>query len=614
MNTRCISLSVLLFACLGFSSFAAGSSESDSAYLFTSFRGNGDGLHLAYSFDGRDWTDLNQVFLKPTVGSKLMRDPDILLGPDGLYHMVWTSGWGDKGIGYATSKNLQDWSEQRFIPLMKDVPGTETCWAPELFYDESNKSYIIMWSSSVRPIGSDHGELRAYYSVTRDFKTFSKPKILFDPGFNNLDTTMVKAGDKYVIVFKEADDQPKGIWGPIYVAVADKPLGPFKVLPDKAIENQRVEGPAVVTIDGKTLLYVDFYADGHYGLYETTDGTEWKDVTGTASVVEGQRHGSVFKVPQTLLADLRKEEKALVDSVPKPILDGFTADPSIRAFGNKYYIYPTSDRPNWNTTEFAVWSSPNLIDWKKEGVFLDLTKEIDWADIKAWAPDCIERDGKYYFYFCGDHNIGVAVSDSPTGPFKDALGHPLVENDKSETFSIDPHAFIDDDGQAYLYYGNGIPMVQKLNKDMISFAGPPMKIEGLREFREGIVTFKRNGKYYFMWSIDDARSPNYRVGWGIADSPLGPVKTPDKDFIVLQKHGNAVATAHHGLVNVPGTDRWYVAYHRHAVPGGSGYKRQVSLVRMEFDERGNIKPMDPLTVPFKPGDEGEPLVDGVGKP
>ncbi len=293
---------------------------------------------------------------------------------------------------------------------------------------------------------------------------------------------------------------------------------------------------------------------------------------------------------------------------PPAILEGFTADPAIRVFGDTYYIYPTSDRPNWETTEFAVFSSRNLKDWKKEGVFMDISTDEDlaWADIKAWAPDCIERDGTYYFYFCANHDIGVATAPSPTGPFKDALGEPLIRNDRHDTFTIDPHAFIDDDGQAYLYFGNGQPMVYKLNDDMVSFDGPPVKFN-LREFREGIVNFKRNGKYYFMWSIDDARSPNYRVGWGWSDSPFGPVESPDENFIVLQKNGPAVATAHHSVVNVPGTDRWYVAYHRHAIPDGSGYKRQTCLVEMKFDDDGHILPMDPMTFPFGPDDEGEPV-------
>jgi beta-xylosidase len=244
---------------------------------------------------------------------------------------------------------------------------------------------------------------------------------------------------------------------------------------------------------------------------------------------------------------------------------------------------------------------------------MDLTTDLSWATNKAWAPDCIERNGKYYFYFCANHNIGVAVGNSPVGPFKDALGHPLIDNDKIKTFSIDPCAFIDDDGQAYLYFGNGTPTVYKLNEDMISFDGDPVEFR-LKDFREGIVVFKRKGQYYFMWSIDDARSPDYRVGWGVSDSPFGPVKSSDTDFIVLSKNGPAVGTAHHDVVNVPGTDRWYVAYHRHAIPGGSGYKRQVCLVRMEFNPDGSIKPMDPMTTPFKAGDVGEPLVNGKGRP
>lgn len=296
------------------------------------------------------------------------------------------------------------------------------------------------------------------------------------------------------------------------------------------------------------------------------------------------------------------------DRPPDPIIDGFTADPSIRVFGDTYYVYPTSDKPEWNTTDFSVWSSKDLVSWKKEGMILDVANDLDWANLQAWAPDCIERNGTFYFYFCARGKIGVATSAKPTGPFKDALGKPLIEKkDKVITNTIDPFAFIDDDGQAYLYFGNGHRMqVFKLKPDMVTLDGDPVEIP-LPEFREGIVVFKRNGKYYFMWSIDDARSPDYRVGWGISDSPLGPVRTPDKGFIVLHRNGTAVGTAHHGVVNVPGTDRWYAAYHRHAIPDGNGYKRQVCLARMEFDAQGNILPMDPMKPAFQPGDRGEPV-------
>lgn len=303
---------------------------------------------------------------------------------------------------------------------------------------------------------------------------------------------------------------------------------------------------------------------------------------------------------------------------PKPILDGFTADPAIRVFGDTYYVYPTSDKPNWNTTDFSVWSSKNLVDWKREGMILDVTKDLSWANLRAWAPDCVQGpDGRFYFYFCADTKIGVGVSDKPTGPFKDALNRPLIQRGGKVNVgqTIDPAAFIDEDGQAYLYYGNGgHAQVFKLKPSMIELDGDPVDIQ-LQEFREGIVVFKRNGKYYFMWSIDDARSPDYRVGWGVSETPYGPVTTPaGAEFIVLKKNGPAVATAHHSVVNVPGTDRWYVAYHRHAIPDGSGYKREVCLVRMTFDADGNIQPMDPMTAAFQPGDVGEPIVDGKGRP
>lgn len=582
--------------------------ENPGGYLFTSFRDSGDGLHLAYSPDALDWTELKRVFLKPEVGSKLLRDPHILKGPDGRFRMVWTSGWHDKGIGYAESTDLINWSEQRFLPLTEELQGVETTWAPELYWLDEKQSYLIVWSSAVPMVGKDGPQHRAWHVLTRDFKTFTKPEILFDPGFNNIDTTMVRMDGKSVIFMKETDDQEKGIWGSIRTAIADDPLGPYRLLDDPLVEKERAEGPAAVVIGDEAMVYFDYYTEHRYGVRRSENLKEWSDATPFANVVPGQRHGSIFPVSGEVLSRLREEEKELIASVPKPALDEFAADPSIRAFGDTYYIYPTSDRPNWNTFEFAVWSSKNLVDWKKERVFMDLREEIDWADIRAWAPDCIERDGKYYFYFCGDGKIGVAVADSPTGPFKDALGKPLlVREGKVNTNTIDPHAFIDDDGQAYLYFGNGGNChVFKLKEDMIHLDGDPVEIP-LREFREGIVVFKRDGKYYFMWSIDDARSPNYRVGWAWADSPIGPVEYPEGDFIVLQKHGNAVATAHHGVVNVPGTDRWFVAYHRHAVPGGSGYKREICLVEMKFDEEGRILPMDPLDQPFEPGDAGVPI-------
>jgi beta-xylosidase len=593
------------------------------AWLMTSFRGKGDGLHLAVSEDGKAWRDLDRIFLKPTVGSGLMRDPHLMRGPDGIFRLVWTTGWKDKGIGYASSADLVNWSEQKYLPLFEDVPGTKTAWAPETVYDEASRQYVITWSSDIEgrfpeTVSAERMNHRTYYVTTRDFQTFSKPQLLIDPGFDHIDTTLNKVGDKWIAVFKEGDQQRRKVWGALRWAAADDVLGPYRLMPEPLVR-ERAEGPTLMRQGDKTRLFVDFYSDGHYGVYETGDWKTWTDVSSEVNVVKGQRHGTVLWVPPWLAKGLETARPdgiaATPQPAPPPILEGFTADPSIRVFGDTYYLYPTSDKTEWQTTDFSVWSSKNLVDWKKERMVLDVAHDLKWANIAAWAPDAIARNGKYYFYFCADGNVGVGTAASPLGPFVDALGKPLLKKGSGlQTNTIDPYPFIDDDGQAYLYYGNGkIANVYKLKPDMVTLDGPVAGIP-LKDFREGIVVFKRGGKYYFMWSIDDARSPNYRVGWGVADSPLGPVHSPENNFIVLQKHGAAVGTAHHSVVNVPGTDRWYVAYHRHALPQGGGYQRQTVLARMEFDGEGNIKPMDPLAVPFKPGDAGEPIVNGRGLP
>jgi beta-xylosidase len=602
---------------------AAPSEWPDDAWIMTSFRGNGDGLHLAVSADGSSWRDLDRVFIKPSVGSGLMRDPHLLRGPDGVFRLVWTTGWKDKGIGYASSVDLVNWSEQKYIPLFADVPGARTAWAPETVYDERSGQYVITWSSDIEgrfkdTVSKERMNHRTYYVTTRDFATFSKPRLLIDPGFDHIDTTLNKVGDQWIAVFKEGDQQRRKVWGAIRWAVADQVLGPYKLMPQPLVR-ERAEGPTLMRSGDKTLLFVDFYSSGHYGAYETRDWKSWRDVSGDIKVVDGQRHGTVLWVPPWLVKELEaaKADAAPATPIPAPppALEGFTADPSIRVFGDTYYLYPTSDKPHWQTTDFSVWSSRNLVDWKKERMVLDVTRDLKWANIAAWAPDAIERHGTYYFYFCAKGEIGVATASSPLGPFVDALGAPLLRKGTGiQSNTIDPYPFIDGDGQAYLYYGNGrLANVYKLKPDMVTLDGPPAAIE-LKDFREGIVVFKRAGKYYFMWSIDDARSPNYRVGWGVADSPLGPVTSPPNQFIVLQRSGAAVGTAHHSVVNVPGTDRWYVAYHRHALPQGGGYQRQTVLARMEFDSAGNILPMDPLSTPFKAGDIGEPIVNGKGLP
>lgn len=311
-----------------------------------------------------------------------------------------------------------------------------------------------------------------------------------------------------------------------------------------------------------------------------------------------------------------------------PVLPGLNADPNIVRFGDTFYIYPTTDGyDGWSGTQFKAYSSTDLVHWTDHGVILDLGPDISWADSRAWAPTIAEKDGKYYFYFCADANIGVAVADSPTGPFKDALGKPLLKSGDFSGQMIDPAVFTDDDGQSYLYFGNGHAYVVPLNADMTSI--DTSKVEDITPsgYNEGSFVIKRNGIYYFMWSENDTRDENYRVAYATGPSPTGPWT---KRGVILSKDLSLGirGTGHHSVVHVPNTDDWYIAYHRFAIPGGDGTHRETTIDKLEFDADGLIKQVvptltsiDPVTVvhagPDVDGTEGDAIplagtVSGAG--
>ncbi len=285
-------------------------------YMFSYFKGNGeDGLHLAYSEDGYKWKSLknDKSFLKPEVGKdKLMRDPCIIKGGDGLYHMVWTVSWTDKGIGYANSKDLVNWSEQKFIPVMAHEEGTRNTWAPEITYDGTNKEYMIYWASTVTgkfpetQIEEDSGyNHRMYYTTTKDFETFAPTKLLYDPGFNVIDATIQKEGDKYVMFLK--DETKKPVRKNLKVAFADKLTGPYSKASEPITGKYWAEGPTAVKIDGKWVVYFDKYTEHKYGAVQSDDLKHWEDISNKIEFPKGTRHGTVFKIPESLLIKLNQE-------------------------------------------------------------------------------------------------------------------------------------------------------------------------------------------------------------------------------------------------------------------------------------------------------------------
>ncbi|WP_240670960.1 glycoside hydrolase family 43 protein [Lacibacter luteus] len=278
--------------------------QSDSVYIFAYFKNNGqDGLHLAYSNDGFKWSALKKdsSFLKPTVAKdKLMRDPCIIRGADGLFHMVWTVSWNDRGIGYASSKDLIYWSEQRFIPVMMHEDSARNCWAPEITYDGKSKQYMIYWATTIKgkypadPKVENGYNHRMYYVLTKNFSTFSKTKMLYDKGFNVIDATIVPDGKQFVMFLKDETREPAQ--KNIKIATSKKLRSGYTDASAPITGNYWAEGPTTLRINGTWIVYFDKYRDHKYGAVQSTDLKNWTDISDKISLPSGIRHGTIFTI------------------------------------------------------------------------------------------------------------------------------------------------------------------------------------------------------------------------------------------------------------------------------------------------------------------------------
>lgn len=304
-------LSLIVALLLG-SSLACAAQNAN--YLFAYFTGNGeDGLHLMHSRDGLKWSALNggKSYLTPTVGSqKLMRDPCILQGPDGVFHMVWTTGWDGRDIGIAHSKDLVNWSEQKAIPVLGHEPTAMNCWAPEIIYDAAQKQYLIFWSTTIpgkfpetagsAGKGRNH---RIYAVTTKDFVSYSKAALFYDGGFNVIDATIVQDGKQFVMVIKDETELPQAKKH-LRIATSDKAAGPYSKASDKFTMDW-VEGATVLKINGEWVVYYDMYRDHRYGAVKTRDWKTWETITDKLDFPKGVRHGTVFAVSDAVMGKLR---------------------------------------------------------------------------------------------------------------------------------------------------------------------------------------------------------------------------------------------------------------------------------------------------------------------
>ncbi len=295
----------------------SGNALAQKHYLFSYFIGNGeDGLHLAHSTDGYRWEALNdgKSFLTPTAGvDKLMRDPSIIQGKDGLFHMVWTVSWKEQGIGYSHSDDLIHWSDQKYIPVMEHEENTRNTWAPELFYDEDSDQYLIVWASSI-PGKFAKGEdqrynHRLYYVTTKDFRAFSETKLLYDHGFSVIDAAIVRAGEQYVMFLKDETDEPHTPEKNIRIATSSKLEGPYSPPGSPITGDYWAEGPSPIKIGGKWFVYFDKYRNKKYGVVTSEDLINWTDESDKLVMPEGIRHGTAFEVPGRVVRRLLKHRR-----------------------------------------------------------------------------------------------------------------------------------------------------------------------------------------------------------------------------------------------------------------------------------------------------------------
>ncbi len=636
MNCKTTILTLITLILGGMSTVQASQTEEKDyvGYLFTYFTGNHiseEAVRFAVSMDGYSFYALNGN--KPVLDSKVIsstggvRDPHILRCEDGkTFYMVVTdmvsdNGWdSNRALVMLKSTDLVNWSHS-IINMQKRYKGQEKLkrvWAPQTIFDKEAGKYMIYWSMQY-----EGGPDVIYYAyANEDFTDLTgEPKPLFIPADKKscIDGDIVYKDGVYHLFYK-TEGHGNGIKTATTRSLTS---GEWKESPDyKQQTKEAVEGAGTFKLIGqdKYILMYDVYIKGAYQFTETSDLEHFKVIDHAVSMDFHPRHGTVIPITRAELkriTDKWGKPEELGELPQNPVLPGFHADPEIlySKKTDKYYIYSTTDgQPGWGGWYFTAFSSPDLKDWTYEGVILDLrSPQVPWANGNAWAPAIEEKqiDGKYkyFFYYSGNPNdnsrkqIGVAVADSPTGPFKD-MGQPIItDSPAGHGQQIDVDVFTDPmTGTPYIYWGNGYMAGAELNSDMVSVKKETIKVltpkgGSLKDYayREAPYVFYRKGTYYFLWSVDDTGSPNYHVAYGTSDSPLGPIKVAKDPIVTIQDPAKEIyGPAHNSAIRKPGTDEWYIVYHRINKnyldkDKGPGVHREVCIDRLEFNEDGTIK-------------------------
>lgn len=582
-----------------------------------------------------------------------------LLTSDDLIHWKSTTFDFRKGLsifsdGKDSKRSIyKDWS------TINRVWAPQIFWDADYTWPDGKKGgyfiYYSLWNRDEQKYD------KMYYSYADEtFTTLTQPRLLFDWGYATIDADInfVSADGLYHMMIKKEGGQPG-----LFTSISHSLTGPWPEPDAKDFVNfegnKKCEGVSAFQLVGDStwrIAYIEYSSrPRNYRICKADKYMRNFSSPQNIEGVNGPQHGSFMRITKEEYDRLQAwsdslEAKHLAPDVNNPVIQGRFADPEIlfSQKTGKYYLYPTTDGiEGWKGHDFKVFSSDDMKTWKKEGTIIDLaTNQISWANDCAWAPCAIEvaylkgkicntpemmerlaaerakaeRKGKpskkisyrTFYYFTAGKRIGVAVSDNPAGSFTDPIGKPLLDKSPEGQGGqvIDPDVFQDPKtGKYYLYWGNSYMAVSELGDDMTSIKDTKVLIPRNKKreynYNEGTYVFFRNGKYYFMWSENDTRSTYYRVRYLISDSPVEfirdgkPAKT-ERTIVISQDPSKQIfGTGHHAIIQKPGTDEWYIVYHRFARPDGvkmgwsAGYNREVCIDKIEFNEDGTIKAVRP---------------------
>lgn len=600
-------------------------------YLFAYFEGSGEKtlqeqLRFAVSDDGMHWNALNNN--QPIISSNKIsqtggiRDPHILRGADNNFYIVATdmfvakNGWGSNpGIILMKSANLTDWSHS-VIDIAKLYPkkfaNIHWAWAPQTFYDSKKKKYLVYFTVRFK----DDGKLDFYSAyANKDFTGFeSEPKLMFSPKFGGIDGDIIYKDGLYHFFFKgnTKDENGKEFENGIQQATSKSLKGPwkedFKYLDAYTDKPKVVEGSSVFKLNNSDeyFLMYDLYKDGRYEFQRSKNLFNFTKTPESFTKNFHPRHGSIIGisrdearrlnstwggVPTSLLEPIEVGDRYEFTANGNPLITHkFTADPAAMVQGDTLWLYTGHDfaggQKGYKMKDWLVYSSTNMKNWTEYPVPLKIS-DFAWAKSgDAFAAHVVQRNGKYYWYVSTNWSgIGVAVSDKPEGPFEDALGKPLLTNkdcfDSGHSWAcIDPAIYMDDDGTAWVFWGNRECYYAKLKENMIEIDGEIKRInfEGFA-FTEAPWIHKNLGKYYLTYATEFPEKIAYAMS--------GNIEGPWEYKGILNEIAGNSNTNHQSIVEFKG--RWYFIYHNGGInTNGSSYSRSVCVDRLYHNTDGTI--------------------------